>query len=166
MCVCTLCCPSPGRPKDAQIFRGKLEVYIEGQTLKRHIDVSATAVDYNRFMVDQNGTRSEIFDFGDLYIGQKKEFKGFLVNNTPNSYNFRVQIRLGLINLNNVSARTRAHFACLAHSFACALLTGEPSQSSFRLLLSRLLLRPAAFRLHVPPLKPCEREAEGVRARG
>ena len=39
-------------PRDAGIFRGNIEVIVEGQTLRRNIDLNATAVDFNIFLVD------------------------------------------------------------------------------------------------------------------
>lgn len=45
--------------------------------------MNATSVDFNRFIVDNEHTRIENIDFGELYFGEKREFKGFLVNNTP-----------------------------------------------------------------------------------
>ena len=67
----------------------------EGQPLTRTIDVNATGVDFNIFLIDQQGTRTELVDFRELYFGQKREISGFLVNNTPHDVDFKVQMKLG-----------------------------------------------------------------------
>ena len=57
------------------------------------ITVNATSVDFNIFMIEENGTRTEDIKFDELYFGQKKVINGFLVNNTPNPCKFKILMR-------------------------------------------------------------------------
>lgn len=45
-----------------------------------------------------------MFEFGEMYIGQTKKINGFIVNNTPKSYKYRIVLRLGYYssNVNNI----------------------------------------------------------------
>lgn len=57
------------------------------------IDINGTSVEFNIFMTDKIGTKTEEFKFNELYFGQKKVINGFLVNNTPNTCNFKILMR-------------------------------------------------------------------------
>ena len=83
-------------PKEAGILRGVLEVNVEGQSLLKHIDISATSVDYFIFVIDENGNQTTSFDFGNMYFGQAKEVEGYLVNNSPKKFRFKTKFLLGL----------------------------------------------------------------------
>ena len=84
------------KPKDAGILRGNLEVIVDGgQTFQKHIEVNATSVEFNRFLIDENGNLTRSLDFGTVYYGQQKEINTFLVNNTPQSFNFKAEFRIG-----------------------------------------------------------------------
>lgn len=69
---------------------------MEGQSLLKNIDISATSVDYFIFTVDKNGAQTQSFDFGDIYFGQFKEIEGYLVNNSPQKFNFRTKFLTGM----------------------------------------------------------------------
>ena len=77
-------------PRDAGIFRGIIEVCVEGQTFMSHIDVNATSVEFQRFVIDEGGNELSKVDFGEVFFGQRNEIKGFLVNNSPKQLAFRV----------------------------------------------------------------------------
>ena len=62
----------------------------------KNIDVSATSVDYYVFLIDSNGALSQNFDFGDIYFGQLREIEAFLVNNSPQKFNFRAKFLTGI----------------------------------------------------------------------
>ena len=83
-------------PKEAGILRGVLEVNVEGQSIIKHIDISATSVDYFIFVIDENGNQTTSFDFGNMYFGQIKEVEGYLVNNSPKKFRFKTKFLLGL----------------------------------------------------------------------
>lgn len=59
-------------PQDAGIFRGLIEVKTDGQTLQKTIDVNATSVEFTRFVIDENGSQANQFDFQTFYFGQTK----------------------------------------------------------------------------------------------
>lgn len=86
------------QPKEAGIFRGIIEVYQEGQAFMNHIDVNATSVEFLKFIVDTDGNELSKVDFGSVFFGQKREIKGFLVNNSPKPFKFKVNYMHGLHN--------------------------------------------------------------------
>ncbi len=84
------------KPKDAGILRGNIDVIVDGgQTFQKNIEINATSVEFNRFLIDETGNLTRSLDFGTIYFGQQKEIKTFLVNNTPKSFNFKANFRLG-----------------------------------------------------------------------
>ncbi len=87
------------RPKEAGIFRDTIQVNVEGQSLLKNIDVSATSVDFFVFVIDSNGALSQNFDFGDIYFGQPREIEAYLVNNSPQKYNFKAKFLTGIQNV-------------------------------------------------------------------
>jgi len=86
------------QPREAGIFRGIVEVYLDSQSFLNHIDVNATSVDFLKFIVDDEGNELSRVEFGDVFFGDKKEIKGFLVNNAPKPSKFRVNFIHGLHN--------------------------------------------------------------------
>jgi hypothetical protein len=83
-------------PREAGIFRGVIEVKVNGQSFQKDIHVNATSVEFNRFLIDENGNQTASIDFGGMFLGQLKEIDAYLVNNTPKTLRFRVNFRLGL----------------------------------------------------------------------
>ena len=77
-------------PRESGILRGIIDVSVEGQTFMKHIDVNATAVEFLKFIIDENGNELNRVDFGEVFFGQKTELKGFLVNNSPAPFNYRI----------------------------------------------------------------------------
>jgi len=84
-------------PKEGGILRGMLEVLVDGIPFQANIEVSATSVEFNRFIINESGAKTDNFGFGSMYFGQEKEIKAFLVNNTPSLYKFKTKFRLGII---------------------------------------------------------------------
>lgn len=85
-------------PKEAGIFRGIVEVFQDGQSFMNHIDVNATSVEFLKFVVDTEGNELTKVDFGNVFFGQKRELRGFLVNNSPKPFKFKVSFIHGLHN--------------------------------------------------------------------
>ncbi len=84
------------RPKEAGILRGVLDVIVDGQSYLKKIEINGTSVEYNRCIIDQNGTVAKNLNFGSLYYGEKKEISTFLINNTPKPFKFKAKFRIGL----------------------------------------------------------------------
>ncbi len=84
-------------PRDGGILRGMLEVLIDGIIYQSNIEISATSVEFNRFIINECGAKTDSFNFGNMYFGQNKEIKAFMVNNTPSLYKFKTKFRLGII---------------------------------------------------------------------
>lgn len=80
------------QPREAGILKGRIEVIVEGQSFLRTIEVTAVAVDYNRFFIDEKGNIVTKLDFGHVYYGQKKETTLFLLNNTPKVGRFQAKL--------------------------------------------------------------------------
>lgn len=58
--------------------------------------MNATSVEFNRFIIDENGIQSNLLEFGSMYFGGTKTLEAYLVNNTPKKYQFNCRIKLGL----------------------------------------------------------------------
>ncbi|EGR28470.1 hypothetical protein IMG5_174550, partial [Ichthyophthirius multifiliis] len=87
--------------KDSGIFRGLIEVHIEDIQNIGKIDISATAVDYNKVILDEQQSQITNIDFGEIYFGQQKKHTGYLINNTPKPQKFKVLMKLGVFNPND-----------------------------------------------------------------
>ena len=83
-------------PREAGIFRGIIEVHLEGQSFLNHIDVNATSVEFLKFIVDTDGNEMSKVEFGEVFFGQRREIKGYLVNNSPKPFKFKVSFIHGL----------------------------------------------------------------------
>ena len=58
-------------------------------------------MDYYIFLIDPQGAQSSSFDFGDIYFGQSKEIEAYLVNNSPQRFNFKAKFVSGIQSNNN-----------------------------------------------------------------
>ena len=83
---------------DSGIFRGNIQIKTKCQLFQDYIEINATSVDYNRFVIDQNGDQISIVDFDYMYYGEQKDIETILVNNTPKKYKFDIKIRMGIQN--------------------------------------------------------------------
>lgn len=83
-------------PKETGILRAIVDVTVEGNTFMKHLDINATAVEYMKFIIDENGNELSRVDFNEVFFGQKSELKGYIVNNSPEKFNFRVNFLYGL----------------------------------------------------------------------
>lgn len=84
-------------PKDNGILRTFVEVILDGLNFQKNIEVTATSIDFAKFLIDRNGAKIETIDFGPTYFGQRKEIKTFLINNTPLRLNFKAKFRNGVL---------------------------------------------------------------------
>lgn len=68
----------------------------------RNIDVNATSVEHHLSIVfEEGGGQKSSLNFGTLYLGEKRDYPAFLVNNGPKSVTFNCDIRQGLRNLDD-----------------------------------------------------------------
>lgn len=58
--------------------------------------MNATSVEFNRFLIDENGMSTTMIEFGSIYFGQSKEIEAYFINNTPKKFYFTSKIRKGL----------------------------------------------------------------------
>jgi hypothetical protein len=75
-----------------------MDVIVDGELQSRKIDLAATSVDYNRFFMDDYGSQATLIDFGELYIGKSKVYRGTFVNNTPVGVNYNILTKQGFHN--------------------------------------------------------------------
>lgn len=73
-----------------------IEVIVDSVPFVRNIDVNATIVEQVKLIIDKDGNSVEDIDFGDLFFGQKKEMRTFLINNSPQAFKFNVKFLKGL----------------------------------------------------------------------
>ena len=70
---------------------------IEGQSdYQKFLHINGTSVEYNKFLIDENGNPTFSIEFGNMYFGEKKIVESFLVNNTSQAFTFNCKIRIGL----------------------------------------------------------------------
>lgn len=84
-------------PRDSGVKRGLIEVTLEGSNVQKYIEISATSIEYSRFLTNEHGGKIESLDFGKMLYGEKKEIRAILVNNTPEKTYFRSKFRSGII---------------------------------------------------------------------
>lgn len=75
---------------EAGIFRGVVDVYTNGKSFLKSIDINATAVDFMQFVIDKDGKELKEVNFGAILFGQGKNKKGYLVNNSPQKLYYNI----------------------------------------------------------------------------
>jgi len=61
-----------------------LQVHVDGQEKSRTIEVTATSVEQHLSIVfEEGGGQKSSLNFGTLYMGERREYPAFLVNNGP-----------------------------------------------------------------------------------
>ena len=79
-----------------------IKVGVEGQDRVRNIEVTATSVDHNLSIVfEEGGGQRSSLNFGTLYMGERREYPAFLVNNGPKPVPFNFKFLQGLRNVEN-----------------------------------------------------------------
>ena len=69
-----------------------IQVKVEGQDRIRNIEVTATSVEHNLSIVfEEGGGQRSSLNFGTLYMGERREYPAFLVNNGPKPVNFNMK---------------------------------------------------------------------------
>jgi len=58
-------------------------VQIEGVSICPKIEISATVVEFNKVLLDDDNSQVTSFDFGEVYYGQSKYKTAVLYNNSP-----------------------------------------------------------------------------------
>jgi hypothetical protein len=69
-----------------------ISVKVEGQDRVRNIEVTGTSVEHNLSIVfEEGGGQRSSLNFGTLYMGERREYPAFLVNNGPKAvpFNFK-----------------------------------------------------------------------------
>jgi len=113
-----------------------IQVKVEDQDRVRNIEVTATSVEHSLSIVfEEGGGQKSSLNFGTLYMGERREYPAFLVNNGPKAVPFNFKFLPGLRNLNeddsNKSTTSQAEEALISPAAAGKeqterVLTTEP----------------------------------------
>ena len=70
---------------DSDVISRKITVKIDGQeSSKQNVEVTATCVQQNiSFVFEEGGGQKSSLNFGTLYMGERREYPAFIVNNGP-----------------------------------------------------------------------------------
>ncbi len=75
---------------------------MEGQERVRNIEITATSVEHHLSIVfEEGGGQKSSLNFGTLYMGERREYPAFLVNNGPKPVNFNLDFYQGMRNLDD-----------------------------------------------------------------
>lgn len=85
----------------ADVISKNLVVVIDGQEEKKQmVEVTATCVQQQLSIVfDEGGGQKSSLNFGTIYMGERREYPAFLVNNGPQPVPFKFNFLQGLRNL-------------------------------------------------------------------
>lgn len=107
-----------------------LKVHVEGQEQTRTIEVTATSVEQQLSIVfEEGGGQKSSLNFGTLYMGERREYPAFLVNNGPQPAAFDLRFVNGLKNLDEEYPETAESFISPAQAgkeLTDRVLTAEP----------------------------------------
>ena len=84
---------------------------MDGQEKARTIEVTATSVEQHLSIVfEEGGGQKSSLNFGTLYMGERREYPAFLVNNGPEPASFNLRFLNGLKNLDEDYPETAESF--------------------------------------------------------
>jgi hypothetical protein len=84
-----------------------IQVQVEGQDRVRNIEVTATSVEHSLSIVfEEGGGQKSSLNFGTLYMGERREYPAFLVNNGPKAVPFNFKFLPGLRSLEDDESKT------------------------------------------------------------
>lgn len=85
---------------DPDFIMKLIQVRVEGQDRVRNIEVTATSVEHSLSIVfEEGGGQKSSLNFGTVYMGERREYPAFLVNNGPKPVPFNFKFLPGLRNL-------------------------------------------------------------------
>lgn len=71
-----------------------IQVVVEGQDRVRNIEITATSVEHHLSVVfEEGGGQKSSLNFGTLYMGERREYPAFLVNNGPKAVNYNFKFK-------------------------------------------------------------------------
>ena len=115
---------------DAGLITRLLSVHVDGQEKPRTIEITATSVEQHLSIVfEEGGGQKSSLNFGTLYMGERREYPAFLVNNGPQPANFNLRFLKGLNNLDADHPETAESFISPAEAgkeLTDRVLTAEP----------------------------------------
>lgn len=115
---------------EADLITRLLNVHVDGQEKPRNIEITATSVEQHLSIVfEEGGGQKSSLNFGTLYMGERRQYPAFLVNNGPQPANFNVRFLKGLNNLDEEYPETAESFISPAEAgkeLTERVLTAEP----------------------------------------
>lgn len=107
-----------------------IQVHVDGSEKTRTIEVTATSVEQHLSIVfEEGGGQKSSLNFGTLYMGERREYPAFLVNNGPSPASFNFRFLNGLKNLDEDYPETAESFISPAQAgkeLTDRVLTAEP----------------------------------------
>lgn len=79
-------------------IRVAITLNIQGQLTKQYLDLSANVVSYSTILVDEKGNETSILNFEEILLGDERNKKVTVLNNSPKPTQFRIQILKGINN--------------------------------------------------------------------
>lgn len=114
---------------EADFISKAIKVQVDGQD-PRQIEVTATSVEQHLSIVfEEGGGQKSSLNFGTLYMGERREYPAFLVNNGPQPTQFKFKFLNGLRNLEENYADENETFispADVGKELTDRVLTTEP----------------------------------------
>lgn len=86
----------------------KVKVQCSGQKQTKIMEVSATCIEQSLSIVfNEGGGIKSSLNFGTVYMGERREYPAFLVNNGPQPAHFKFNFLQGLRNLEDENSSTQ-----------------------------------------------------------
>ena len=114
----------------AEVISKNVLVTIEGEEKKHLIEVTATCVQQQRSIVfEEGGGQKSSLNFGTIYLGERREYPAFIVNNGPQPAPYKFKFLQGLRILDDNHADENETFVSPAEvgkELTDRVLTAEP----------------------------------------
>jgi hypothetical protein len=86
---------------DPDFIMKQIKVMVDGQDRERSIEITATSVEHHLSIVfEEGGGQRSALNFGTLYMGERREYPAFIVNNGPSPASFELKFVPGLKDMN------------------------------------------------------------------
>lgn len=72
-----------------------LNLKIDGSTQKECIDITATGLEFNQYVLDEEDGFCDKIQFGEIYYGKIEQKRYYLLNNSPERVEFKSLIMKG-----------------------------------------------------------------------
>lgn len=92
----------------AEVLSKRVKVNVQGQKTAKIMEVQATCIEQTLSIVfNEGGGIKSSLNFGTVYMGERREYPAFLVNNGPQPAHFKFKFLQGLRNLDDENSATQ-----------------------------------------------------------